>query len=45
MKLVTFYRGSQLDVKSLAATLPQLPGTRIEVEKIAKSLKIPESDI
>jgi hypothetical protein len=32
-------------VKSLAETLPQLPGTRIEVEKIAKSLKIPESDI
>jgi CHAT domain-containing protein len=34
-----------LDVQSLAETLPQLPGTRVEVEKIAESLKVPKGDI
>jgi hypothetical protein len=32
--LPSFYRGAQLDVRSLAESLPQLPGTRAEVETI-----------
>jgi CHAT domain-containing protein len=43
--LTRFYRGSQLDVQSLADALPQLPGTRIEVERIAETLKVPKDDI
>ena len=43
--LSSFYRGSQLDVRSLAESLPQLPGTRTEVETIAKSLDVGEGDI
>jgi CHAT domain-containing protein len=43
--LSSFYRGSQLDVRSLAESLPQLPGTRTEVEAIAKSLDVGEGDI
>jgi CHAT domain-containing protein len=41
----SFYRGSQLDVRSLAESLPQLPGTRTEVETIAKSLDVGKDDI
>ena len=40
-----FYRGSQLDAKSLAEALPQLPGTRIEVDRIAKGLNVPKEDL
>ena len=43
--LLKFYRGSQLDVGSLAESLPQLPGTRTEVEAIAKSLDVGKDDI
>ena len=43
--LSSFYRGSQLDVRSLAESLPQLPGTRTEVETIAKSLDVGKDDI
>ena len=43
--LSSFYRGSELDVTSLAEGLPQLPGTRTEVEDIAKSLGVGNDDI
>jgi CHAT domain-containing protein len=43
--LSRFYRGSQLDAKSLAESLDPLPNTRIEVETIAQSLNVPKSDI
>ena len=43
--LASFYKGSQLDVKSLAEGLPQLPGTRAEVETIAKNLRVGKDDI
>ena len=43
--LSSFYRGSELDVKSLAEDLPQLPGTLTEVETIAKSLDVGKDDI
>ena len=43
--LSSFYRGSELDVKSLAEDLPQLPGTLTEVEAIAKSLDVGKDDI
>jgi CHAT domain-containing protein len=41
----SFYKGSQIDVKSLAESLPQLPGTRAEVEMIAKDLGVGKDDI
>ena len=43
--LLKFYRGSQLDLGSLAESLHQLPGTRTEVEAIAKSLDVGKDDI
>jgi hypothetical protein len=43
--LSSFYRGSELDVKSRAERLIQLPGTRTEVETIAKSLGVGKDDI
>src|SRR5262249_31870956 len=43
--LASFYKGSQLDVKSLAESLPQLPGTRTEVETIAKDLGVDKGDV
>jgi CHAT domain-containing protein len=43
--LSSFYRGLQLDMRSLAESLPQLPGTRTEVETIAKSLSVGQDDI
>ena len=43
--LSSFYRGSELDVRSLAESLPPLPGTRTEVETIAKSLDVGKGDI
>ena len=43
--LASFYRGSKLDTKSLCRSLAQLPGTRSEVTRIAKSLRISGEDI
>ena len=43
--LSSFYRGPELDVRSLSESLPPLPGTRTEVETIAKSLNVGEGDI
>jgi CHAT domain-containing protein len=43
--LPSFYRGTQLDARSLAESLPQLPGTRTEVESIAEDLKVGKDDI
>ena len=43
--LSSFYRGSQLDMSRLLKSLPQLPGTRTEVETIAKSLDVGKDDI
>jgi CHAT domain-containing protein len=43
--LSSFYRGSQLDLRSLAESLAQLPETRTEVEGIAKSLDVRKDDI
>jgi CHAT domain-containing protein len=43
--LSSFYRGSQLDVRSLVESLSQLPGTRTEVQAIAKSLDVGGDDI
>jgi CHAT domain-containing protein/tetratricopeptide (TPR) repeat protein len=43
--LSSFYRGSQLDVRSLGEQLVQLPSTRNEVQAIGKSLHVGKSDI
>jgi CHAT domain-containing protein len=43
--LSSFYRGSQLDVRELAESLPQLPGTRAEVESIARNLGVGRENI
>jgi CHAT domain-containing protein/Tfp pilus assembly protein PilF len=43
--LASFVRGTQIDISSLAENLPQLPGTRIEVQAIAKALQVDSSDI
>jgi CHAT domain-containing protein/Tfp pilus assembly protein PilF len=43
--LTSFYNGTQIDVATLGENLPQLPGTRTEVEAIAKALKADPSDI
>ena len=43
--LSSFYRGSELDVRSLAESLPPLPATRTEVETIAKSLDVGQADV
>jgi CHAT domain-containing protein len=43
--ITSFYSGSQVDVGQLGEYLPQLPGTRAEVEAIAKALKADPSDI
>jgi CHAT domain-containing protein len=43
--LPSFYRGAQLDLRSLAENLPQLPGTRTEVQTIAKSLRVSQDNI
>jgi CHAT domain-containing protein len=39
------YRGTQLDTADLAEHLPQLPGTKVEVEAIGKALNVAASDI
>ena len=43
--ITSFYNGTQIDVATLGENLPQLPGTRTEVEAIAKALKADPSDI
>ena len=43
--ITSFYNGAQIDVATLGENLPQLPGTRTEVEAIAKALKADPSDI
>ena len=43
--LASFVRGTQIDIRSLAEYLPQLPGTRDEVQAIAKALQVDSSDI
>ena len=36
----SFYNGTQIDVATVGEHPPQLPGTRKEVEAIAKTLKL-----
>jgi CHAT domain-containing protein/tetratricopeptide (TPR) repeat protein len=43
--ITSFYDGTQVDVGRLGEYLPQLPGTRAEVQAIAKTLKVDPSDI
>jgi CHAT domain-containing protein len=43
--ITSFYNGTQIDVATVGEHLPQLPGTRTEVEAIAKALKADPSDI
>jgi hypothetical protein len=43
--ITSFYSGAQVDVARLGEYLPQLPGTRAEVQAIAKTLKVDPSDI
>jgi tetratricopeptide (TPR) repeat protein/CHAT domain-containing protein len=43
--LSSFYQGSELDLRSLAESLPPLPGTRTEVETIAKDLDVGTEDV
>ena len=43
--ITSFYSGTQVDVTRLGEYLPQLPGTRAEVQTIAKTLRADPSDI
>jgi CHAT domain-containing protein len=43
--ITSFYYGAQIDVASLGEYLPQLPGTRREVQEIAKTLNTEPSDV
>ena len=43
--ITTFYSGTRIDIASLRERLPQLPGTRTEVEAIAKALDADPGDI
>jgi CHAT domain-containing protein len=43
--MTNFYSGTHIDIPALAETLDQLPSTRDEVEKVAKTLNAPASDI
>ncbi len=43
--LPSLYRGTQIDVKSLGEMLPQLGGTRKEVQAIGSSLGVDQADI
>ena len=46
MRSITeFYRGTELNTADLAERLPQLPGTKVEVEAIGKALNVAASDI
>ena len=43
--LTSFYRGIQVDVAAVGEHLPQLPGTRREVQQIAAELKVQPADV
>ena len=43
--LSSFYKGTEINIKALSKALPQLPGTRAEVGRIARFLNVPTSDI
>jgi CHAT domain-containing protein len=43
--ITSFYRGTQVDVAAIGKYLPQLPGTRKEVQQIAAELKTDPGDI
>ncbi|MDO8400769.1 MAG: CHAT domain-containing protein [Bradyrhizobium sp.] len=43
--ITTFYSGTRIDIASLRERLPQLPGTRTEVQAIAKALDAHANDI
>ena len=43
--ITSFYSGTQIDVARLGEYLPQLPGTRAEVQAIGKTLKADPSDL
>jgi CHAT domain-containing protein/Flp pilus assembly protein TadD len=43
--LPSLYQGSQIDIKALGEMLPPLPGTRKEVQAIAKGLDVGSADI
>jgi CHAT domain-containing protein len=43
--ITSFYRGTQVDVAAIGEYLPQLPGTRKEVQEIAAELKTEPDDI
>jgi CHAT domain-containing protein len=43
--ITTFYRGTQVDIASIGEYLPQLPGTRREVQQVAAELKADPVDI
>jgi CHAT domain-containing protein/Tfp pilus assembly protein PilF len=43
--ITSFYRGTQVDIAAIGQYLPQLPGTRKEVQQIAAELKADPTDI
>jgi CHAT domain-containing protein len=43
--ITTFYRGTQVDVAGIGEYLPQLPGTRMEAQRVAAELKADPADI
>jgi CHAT domain-containing protein len=43
--IVSFYRGTQVDVSAIRERLPQLPGTGREVREIAAELKAQSDDV
>src|SRR5262249_39368469 len=43
--MTNFYSGTQIDIPALAETLNQLPSTKDEVMKVAKTLNVAASDI
>jgi CHAT domain-containing protein len=43
--MTNFYSGTQIDIPALAETLYQLPSTKDEVMKVAKTLDVPARDI
>ena len=43
--LTSFYKGTEFDIQVLGKAMPQLPGTRAEVNRIATNLNVPSSDI
>lgn len=43
--LTSFYEGSEIDVHALGEALPQLPGTRAEVQRVGKALGADPNDL